>query len=216
MCKSRREREAFPTSQWQHARQGTRNFFLRCRRCHTCVTCGTVQNIRAFTADAKTCSACQNCLCEACGVSKPVAQFDENVLRHARTGQRRSVCSSCQAIGVSPKDVTIYRCQGCGDRGHPKFSTDTLRNARRPDRDDALVCDDCIVRRQRIQKVLRARDSLTCTCPGPAKERRHLPSNEKCTLNPRHFGNRRWPGQNLGVTQEDLHFLERVAKRRKL
>ena len=49
------------------------------------------------------------------------------------------------------------------------------------------------------------------------KDRRHLPTNERCDLYAsRNMGQKQWPGKNKGVTEDDLRFMDKLAKRRRV
>ena len=146
---------------------------------------------------------------------KAAANFDPSVINNAKWHGRRRVCLDCAAAGFSPRDVQTYPCAECGGKGHLKFSQSSLKNYKRPERNTTLVCNDCIARHSDIQKRLRAKGSLRCTCPGKGANRKHLPSNEKCALHPRFAGDKRWPGKNNGVSRADLDFHKRMAKRQK-
>ena len=168
---------------------------------------------------AKGCIECLNkgrgLHCDACKKSKVAAEFDQNVLDNATWHGRRRVCLACCANGCSPRDVELYPCAECGERGHLKFQSMALRNYKRPDRSSTLVCTDCITRHSNIQKLLRERKSLRCTCPGKQADRQHLPGYEKCALYPQFAGDQRWPGMNNKVSREDYLFSERMNKRRR-
>ena len=76
---------------------------------------------------------------------------------------------------------------------------------------------------QDADRVKRTRDKLKndrdhtkkaawkCTCKKPVHD-------EKCQLFSTEYGTRKWMGKNVGVTEDDLHFLserESLAKRQK-
>ena len=78
------------------------------------------------------------------------------------------------------------------------------------------MCIDCSAKLDRIQTVMNSKGGLQCTCPGTGKNRVHLPGNEKCDIYPRHMGEKRWPGMNKEVTEDDLRFIDKLPKRRRL
>ena len=80
-----------------------------------------------------------------------------------------------------------------------------------PGRRAELQCQDCIARLAALNKELKKKDAWRCTC----KNRQHSYSNEKCTLCPKTAAEKRCPGNNLEITEEDLAFRERMAKRQK-
>ena len=78
-------------------------------------------------------------------------------------------------------------------------------------RGSKLVCEECIARLRGLEKTLQENKPWRCTC----KERHHDFRNEKCDLYPRKAGEKRWAGFNLGVTEADLVFRDRVGKRQR-
>ena len=196
------------------------NVYLRCSGCHTCSRCQKEKHIKAFRDNGRSCIECEkqasNWTCDACHIEKKPASFDKHILDNAQKHGRLRVCVTCQENGISPMDINTYTCSGCGQRGHNKFNKKALNNHKNPARSTPIVCFDCSERHDRIQKAIRSEGSLRCTCPGKVKDRVHLPGNEKCDLYPKHMGEKRWPGQNAGVTEDDLRFIDRLSKRRRL
>ena len=122
------------------------------------------------------------------------------------------VCKDCEERGYSPRDVKSYECCGCGPRGHLKFASHQLTH--HIQRQSGLLCIECTRRDTKIRKILALAGSFRCTCPN-ARRGQHLASNEKCALYPSYAGQKKWPGQNKGVSREDHDFHERLIKRRK-
>ena len=130
------------------------------------------------------------------------------------------VCVSvAQRRGVSSKDINAYPCAGCGERGHLKFSKYTLRDHKKTGPGHTMLCTDCAQKIQHINGKRKLPAAWKCTCPGSARERMHIYiyiySNEKCQLYPRRAGEKRWPGKNAGVTEEELQFKARLSERQK-
>ena len=134
------------------------------------------------------------------------------MLNHAQKHRRLRVCKSCQNLGFSPKDVSMYKCKNGCKYGHLQFKAANLANHKR--RGDPLECLVCCEekekqdkkdkeRAKRIQKALQEKGAWKCTCKCPI----HAP---KCQLYPSYAGERRWQGKNKGVSEEDLQF---IAKR---
>ena len=215
MCRQMLQRGKFPASQIHHAADTTRNLCLRCTDCHTCQGCGLKKSADAFDANTKQCRSClrkvQAWRCDACSQDHNAAAFDKLVLDNAAKHDRRRVCSSCFALGFTPRDVSRYKCAECGDKGHMKFDRSVLKNYKREDRHVALVCSDCVDRHRKVESTLRQKESIRCTCKG----REHNASNDKCGLFPRYAGERRWPGSNMDVSFDDFHFCERMRKRKR-
>ena len=110
-------------------------------------------------------------------------------------------------LGYSPKDTTSYDCKSGCRRGHLQFDRNNL--AKHKSRADQLTCSTCADAEQKreaeIRKKLRAKGAWKCNC-------NHTFHTEKCQLHSSRFGDRRWEGRNMGVTEEDLQLL---AKRRR-
>ena len=74
------------------------------------------------------------------------------------------------------------------------------------------------------QKKLNEKRALHCTCKKKAHDSKCVlfstkkAHEEKCALFTTQFGKRKWAGQNVGVTEEDLDFLDQrtlLTKRQK-
>ena len=85
----------------------------------------------------QVCLKCRElCLCDACKERKDPDQFDKARFQNAKRRKTKCVCLECEAIGCSPKDCTIYECEGSRTNnphkaGHRNFSDATLRRYRR-------------------------------------------------------------------------------------
>ena len=150
----------------------------------------------------------------ASGSARGQSVYDPLVLNNASRG-RKFVCVECMTHGLSPKDVNMYKCDECGDRGHRKFVPEQLRQHKNSQGRKKMVCTDCTARHKQIEKVLRLPKAWKCKCPGKGHERQHIPDNVKCDLVPVQMGEKRWPGKNMGVTEADLDLVTRMRKRHK-
>ena len=148
--------------------------------------------------------------CNACHIQKQISLFNPKILENAICLKRPTVCIMCQEKGFSPKDVQPHLCEGCGEKGHLKFTSQSLNNAKKPGRNNLLLCIDCTSRRKGIEELINKKDAWKCTCQG-----HHNSSNLKCKLYPTKAGERRWQGKNKGVTEDDLEFLHRLDLRKK-
>ena len=191
-----------------------RDSYLRCDECHTCKVCKEWKGNDRFD---QTSSICMKCIqrkrihkCNACNIEKQISLFNPNILEHAIGHNRKAVCIKCQEKGFSPKDTQPHLCEGCGEKGHLKFSSQALKDAKKPGRSNLLLCIDCTSRRKGIEELTNKKDAWKCTCQG-----NHNSSNLKCKLYPTKAGERRWPGKNKGVTEDDLEFLHRSDLRKK-
>ena len=151
--------------------------------------------------------------CNACGKSQPRREYDDNAWSNAEKHWRNLVCTACYALGFTPKDISEYRCKNGCSRGHKNFKPVNLDNHKR--RGDKLTCIRCAeaeaeegkknAEREKDIKS-RLRRGWKCTC-------KQLVHSEKCVLFPHHAGERRWPGKNKGVTEDDLEFLAKRQRR---
>ena len=212
VCRRQLKRDSFSKNSWDHWVA-----VMRCKACHTCVSCKQEKHSRAFDGKGAECVLCaggeaERWICAACEKELPAASFDAKVLKNAKFRPSARVCLSCKERGFSPKDVQAYRCVECElDKGHTKFDSQALKHFKK-NRSKELVCSDCYDRHKRIEKVLKQKGALNCTCRGKAG---HLHSNEKCDLFPEFNGKRKWPGMNLAVTWDDWQFCENMRKRQK-
>ena len=168
---------------------------------------------------SKDCMECQQQTetwrCDACAKMLQRDMFKNNMLHNGKYRKQKSVCLACTARGFTPHDVTAYHCAECGEQGHEKFAAQMLKNYRRRGRGAQLVCTECSRRFADIEKNLKDKQALRCTCKG----QQHSHSNEKCKLYPQKAGEKRWPGCNLehdkAVTEEDYNFCERMRERKR-
>ena len=85
----------------------------------------------------QVCLKCRElCLCDACEERKDPDQFDKAHFQRAKCLKTKRVCLECEAIGCSPRDCTIYECEGSRTNnphkaGHLNFSDITLRRYKR-------------------------------------------------------------------------------------
>ena len=85
----------------------------------------------------QVCLKCRElCLCDACEERKDPDQFDKAHFQRAKCLKTKRVCLECEAIGCSPRDCTIYECEGSRTNnphkaGHRNFSDITLRRYKR-------------------------------------------------------------------------------------
>ena len=81
----------------------------------------------------QVCLKCRElCLCDACEERKDPDKFDKAHFQRAKCLKTKRVCLECEAIGCSPRDCTIYECEGSRTNnphkaGHRNFSDITLR-----------------------------------------------------------------------------------------
>ena len=210
---------AFPESQLHHQGDPLKNCFLRCAKCHTCLECKEKKDIHAFDGLSSECRTCQKqrvrWTCDACKHELQEHDFDANIFENAGKHNRNRVCTSCCNKGMSPKDVSKYRCDECGDHGHLKFPYETRRKYTESGGRTKIVCSDCMKRHAQLENLLRQPSSWKCKCPTTSSGKSHNPENVRCDLFESQMGQRRWPGKNMKVSEDDWHFVERMRKRRK-
>ena len=145
-----------------------------------------------------------------CETHAELSTFSQKVRRQIKRGYP-AVCQACEKRGFSALDTARYKCSRCGRVcGHLLFNAQQLDNNKRCDRLDPLTCLDCRARENCITKKLNTPGAWRCTCvqrPG---------HSDKCNLYPTRMGERRWPGKNKGVEEEDWLFVEPVWKRRRV
>ena len=125
---------------------------------------------------------------------------------------RALVCMPCQSEGFSPKDSTTYECANKCKRGHLCFDSIALRSHK--SRGTAMYCKACKEREGKLLTQLRMKNSWKCSCKKMEVGTRAYAAlynnaghKEHCDLHPRMHGERRWDGQNNGITLADLEFL---------
>ena len=158
-------------------------------------------------------------MCAACTTQLPKASFDAWIQSHAKQDDRKLVCKSCQENGYSPQDVIHYVCCKGHRAGHKSFKSSDLHNAKRPGRSaTGLICTNCRQRQDALVKKLNMKGAWKCTCKDAKalKGKRafmalHAHHDRRCNLAPIAAGESRWDGKNVGVTLEDVQFLERGA-----
>ena len=227
--------------------------------CVECVGCGySPLDVRSYHCQGKGGHACghkafgkvalmnaktrsmQNLMCKACAQGTlhclgckaylPRSSFDDSMWHNGRHHGRRSICTRCQAVGLSPRDIQRYACSLCGgEYGHMKFDKNALKHYKDPSRTAKLCCQLCKaentnslaaakVRQTNLLSILRQPDADKCTCkriPHRQKAYHALHNrvhSEHCKLYPTFMGEKVWDGKNKGITLDDLRFLlERKA-----
>ena len=164
--------------------------------------------------------------CLGCKAYLPRSSFKESMWHNGRHHGQQSVCTRCEAVGLSPRSVQLYMCDQCSQTyGHMKFNKTALENSKRQGRTTKLCCEKCRnesmsssaeahVRQRTLLSTLRQKDAWKCTCKGriahkhkayhALNQRSHT---ERCELHPASMGEKRWDGKNKGITLDDLRFL---------
>ena len=168
------------------------------------------------------CKDCQSKLrCAACE-----GAFDEkwslSERKNHRTLGTALVCKVCRQKGYHAHDVRSYTCTDCsGNFGGKHFDAKQFDNHNQ--RGGSLQCRNCTAgakqrERQDVERERRIQDRLKkgrdgagkpawkCTC-------KKINHEEKCALFPTQHGVRKWPGKNVGITEDDIEFLAKRQKR---
>ena len=149
--------------------------------------------------------------CAACDKHMKACELDEKTISNYFQQQSNVICKECAEKGCTSRDPTKYKCMGpCqAQLGRERFEKNQLKNFIKQ-RLKTIVCTACLkeedARERRIKATLRAKDAWKCTC-------KKLIHTEKCHLYPKTHGEKRWPGQNKGITEEGLAFLEKRPRR---
>ena len=108
--------------------------------------------------------------------------------------------------GIHPRDLRTYKCQNCNIKfGAKKFHKVQLSNYRAK----MIIKLNCLQCTQRIDaRLIRLRTILKgsrriCKCG----QRIH---KAKCPLTPVVYGEQRWPGSDVGITESDRSFLDKL------
>ena len=116
------------------------------------------------------------------------------------------VCKVCRDSGYTPDDVKTFTCEQCQDKGGFKvFDKDLLLHVKYHGR-KKLLCKLC------VSQVTRKTDELQhkfksskryCKCFCPMHR-------QSCPLSPCYFNERRWPGSDGCITEDEKEFLEKL------
>ena len=71
------------------------------------------------------------------------------------------MCLACEDNGFSTQDCKPYPCASCGPRGHLKFARMDLKNAKRREGMDKLLCEDCFKKRREEWKCAACKEKQT-------------------------------------------------------
>ena len=153
---------------------------------------------------------CQSKLrCDACKHPYEGTFWTKNERDHNRRHNTKLVCKTCRTKGYNPDDVETYVCQHCHmSYGWKKFDKETMHNFKTHGR-KKLQCTECVVRINTKTQTLREalkKSKRFCKC-------HCLIHKEKCPLSPCFFGEKRWPGSDGYITEQDKKFLDSLNPR---
>jgi len=154
VCKIQKPESEYTPGILHHVINGSRKSVLRCVPCQTCICCNTYKDLRAFKGNNSTCIQCTKAesqyKCDACDTTKDAKLFEHGKLHRSHERQAYKVCLACIQLGYSSRDVKVYSCCGCGDKGHLRFCRDDLKNFKRRCGSTRLMCRDCSLRGMQI------------------------------------------------------------------
>ena len=128
---------------------------------------------------------------------------NQRQIKHGKS----AVCQACETRGFSASDTEKYTCNRCQCVvGHLLCNQIPLHNRKRQQK-GPVTCLNCRFREERIIRKLNTRGAWKCMC------KQLLGHSEKCNLYPTRLGDRRWPGKNKGVKEDDWKFVEPVWKK---
>ena len=160
-----------------------------------------------FNKGSPTCMGCAMLPCNACGQELPASDYNATMLRHHQEKTKHSplICPGCQGRGCTARCATLVECQRCKKSlGVSKFNQNDWKNHQQG-KLSLLVCHACREWEEAELKRLKllVRDSkFHCKC---AQNHGHA---ARCPLAPAYFGEVRWPGKDLGVSQAERDFLD--------
>ena len=112
---------------------------------------------------------------------------------------RKLICPSCVAKGCTSRTTRLNPCSSCKElKGIEKFDKKQWNHYE--ENRNTLVCTDCAKRNLIKLKHLRSlvqKSKLKCKCNN------RVGHGERCPLFGTSFGDRRWPGQDTGVSDAD-------------
>ena len=187
-----------------------------CQQCR--LTLGSLKFDKNFLANfkrghVKSCNLiCIDCKekhpCAACKVGFPKSYWNSSEKNHHKNKQQHTllVCKACRRNGYSAVDVQTYTCQACKKpSGCTHFDINLIRNFKNHGR-SKLLCKPCLaaenLRVKNLQKKLK-RSKRLCNCFRPI----HV---AKCPLSPCYFNEKRWPGNDGWITEQERAFLDKL------
>jgi len=146
--------------------------------------------------------------CAKCLKAYDTSYWTRNERRNKRnsTLQSKLVCKDCRERGIHPRDLKTYTCQSCNIKfGAKKFHKVQLSNYRQKltIKLNCLQCTQRIdARLNRLREILKSSRRI-CRC----HSRIH---KAKCPLTPVAYGEQRWPVSDVGITENDRSFLDKL------
>ena len=150
----------------------------------------------------------QKLQCAACLVAFDKKYWSKAERDHYERDRRTLlVCKSCRdSRGYTPDDVKTYTCQHCHDKGGWKLFDQNLMENYKYHRRQRLLCKLCVLQLARKtdelrQKFKNSKRFCKCFCPI---------HRQSCPLSPCYFNERRWPGSDGCITEDEKDFLENL------
>ena len=142
--------------------------------------------------------------CAACKIGYQKTYWSQKERNNAQQQGTALVCKDCRGKGCTASDTHLYTCTGCQKQmGFARFDKSSIRHFKHDGR-QSLTCKDCATARTAREKALQAqlrKSKWVCKCFC-------LYHKERCPLSPCCYGERRWPGGDGYITEEDKRFLD--------
>ena len=146
----------------------------------------------------------QKLQCAACLVPFDKKYWSKNERSHYESNKRTLlVCKTCRdSRGYTPDDVKTYTCEQCQDKGGFKLFDKELMHHVKSHGRKKLLCKLCVAKTERLrQKFKSSKRFCKCFCPI---------HRQSCPLSPCYFNERRWPGSDGCITEDEKEFLEKL------
>ena len=206
VCNKCQHASAFSWQRLVNAEKPSRKTILRCLACEKCKECKRRYSGFHFDAKKQVCKKCsyKKKKCDVCKVNYRDNLFSERSLQNHINHNTKLLCKQCLDKGCTTRETTIYRCvHGCR-YGKERFSHRQLQNYHQ--RGGSLTCIDCQIREGHIRDNLNKSEAWKCTC------KKHFAHDATCQLYPSTPNEKRWPGKNVRVSEEEWLFFTESAK----
>jgi hypothetical protein len=203
-----------------------------CKHCkipigHTCACCKGVYGHGRFNntnlkhhrprGDALRCSDCKEKLqCAACQKMYPKTEWTAKERKNHNSEQRSPlICKRCRQRGCTAHDYKLHECMQCSQSlGAKRFDHNMLHNHEHGGRNKVLclLCASAITAKEQalyhnFSSMKKAKKcQWFCKCF-------KLLHDQRCPLSPAYFGEKRWPGGDSAISEEDRKFLDGLNPR---
>ena len=153
------------------------------------------------------CLECKSLIkCSACKTGYQKTYWSKADRNHAQQRKDALLCTECRAKGCTKYDTDLYQCTTCLKQlGVGRFDQKSMDNFKNLER-RTLTCKECTAAKTAREKTLHAQlrqSKRICKC----QCRFH---KERCPLSPCCYGERRWPGSDGHISEDDRLFLDNL------